>query len=256
MTANEDRGRRLAGRHALITGASSGVGAAVARMFVREGAKVALVARRRAVLDDLAAELGEHAVAVPADVTKPDEVTAAVQQAVAGLGGLNIVVNSAGAAAPISLDDLDPAAWREAIDVNLSGSFYVAREAARWMMAADGGTIVNVGSELSFRGAALYVAYCASKAGITGLTRALAAELAPKVTVNAVCPGPIDTPMLHGEFALFPDPKRAYESTVAQIPLKRLASVDEVAAAILFLAADAPYATGSLFSLDGGLTIG
>jgi NAD(P)-dependent dehydrogenase (short-subunit alcohol dehydrogenase family) len=214
------------------------------------------VARRREVLERLAAELGEDAVAVPADVTRPDHVAAAVQQAVARLGGLDIVVNSAGVAAPIGLDDLDPAAWQQTIDVNLSGSFYVAREAARWMMAADGGTIVNVGSELSFRGVALYVAYCASKAGIIGLTRALAAELAPKVTVNAVCPGPIDTPMLHGEFALFPDPKGAYESTVAQVPLKRLATADEVAAAILFLAAEAPYATGSLFSLDGGITIG
>ena len=246
---------RLADKRALITGGSSGIGAATARLFVEHGARVALIARRPEPLNALVAELGDRAVAIPADVAKPQDVAEAVRAATAALGRIDIVVNSAGVAWPVSLPDLDADGWQAVIDINLSGTFYVSREAGLQMAEAGGGTIINLGSELSVLGMDHYVAYCASKAGVIGLTRALAAELAPDVTVNAVCPGPVDTPMLAAEFEAFGDVQGALDATLERVPLRRLATAEEVAAAILYLAADASYATGTTLELDGGTTV-
>ena len=245
---------KLDGKVALITGASSGIGEATARAFVREGARLGLLARRAGPLDRLAAELGTGTVVAPADVADPAAVSRAVAELTDQLGSLDIVVNSAGVATPVALADLDAAEWRRNIDINLSGSFYVCREAGLRMLRDEGGTIVNIGSELSVMGMALYVAYCASKAGVIGLTKALAAELAPRVRVNAVLPGPVDTPMLDAEFQCFPDPGAARQATVDRVPLKRLATAEEVAEAVLYLVADAQYATGTTLELDGGST--
>lgn len=245
---------RLAGKAALITGASSGIGAATARLFAAEGARVALLARRREPLEQLAAELGDAAVVIDADVGVPAEAHAAVAAAIEGLGGLEVVVNSAGVAWPATLAEIDDEHWRRVIDVNLSGSFYVCRDAGLHMKENGGGTIVNLGSEMSVRAAGMYVAYCASKAGILGLTRALAAELAPDVTVNAICPGPVDTPMLTAEFETFGDLESSRAEAIAAVPLKRFGTAEEVAAGILYLAAEAPFATGTTLELDGGTT--
>lgn len=243
---------RLDRKAALITGASSGIGAATARLFVREGARVALLARRREPLEELAAELAAATVVVTADVAVPAEAKAAVATAIEQLDGLDIVVNSAGVAWPASLEAIDDEHWRQVIDVNLSGSFYVCRDAGLHMKENGGGTIVNLASDMSVRAAGMYVAYCASKAGVLGLTRGLAAELAPDVTVNAVCPGPVDTPMLDAEFEIFGEGSR--QEAMDGVPLKRFATPEEVAAGILYLAAEAPFATGTTLELDGGTT--
>ena len=169
-------------------------------------------------------------------------------------GGVDIAVNSAGIDGPSTLADLTPEIWRRQIDVNLSGSFYVAREAALRMLSGDGGQVINVSSELGLVGMGLYVHYCASKFGVIGLTKALAHELAPKVRVNCICPGPIDTPMMDAELEWFGDPAVTRKAAIERVPLKRFATPEEVARAILFFATDAPYATGSIFSLDGGTT--
>jgi len=242
----------LAGRVALVTGASSGIGAAAARALAAAGAAVALLARRREPLESLAAELGEGtALPLVADVVDSDQVDDAVAATLTRFGRLDAVVNSAGVSIPASLADTDDEIWRAQIDANLSGSFFVARAAAPHM--GEGGSIVNVGSELSHVGMEMFVAYCASKAGVIGLTRALAAELAPAIRVNAVCPGPVDTPMLAAEFDHF-GAEAALAETLARVPMRRLAGADEVAAAILYLTADAPYATGTALALDGGVT--
>jgi NAD(P)-dependent dehydrogenase (short-subunit alcohol dehydrogenase family) len=245
---------RLAGKHAIVTGASSGIGEAAARAFVREGARVALVARRANVLERLSSELGEAAFAYPADVSQPLQVAAMIDATIARLGGLDVVVNSAGISKPASLDELGSERWREVIDTNLSGCYYVCREAGLRMRAAGGGAIVNVASESSLMGEPMYVAYCASKGGVLALTKALAAELAPTVRVNAVCPGSVDTPMLREDFASLPDPAFAMEATKRRIPLRRFATPEEVAAAIVYLAAEATFATGLGLNLDGGTT--
>ncbi|MBS1845621.1 MAG: SDR family oxidoreductase [Actinobacteria bacterium] len=244
---------RLAGKRALITGASSGIGAATARAFVAEGARVVLLARRRGPLEALAAEFGDAAAVITADVGVAAEAHAAVAAAIEQLGDLDVVVNCAGVSWPANLEDIDDDNWRQVIDINLSGSFYVGRDAGLHMRESGGGTIVNLASEMSVRAAGMYVAYCASKAGVVGLTRGLAAELAPDVTVNAICPGPVDTPMLEAEFATIGEGSR--EEALDEVPLKRFATPDEVAAGILYLAADAPYATGATLELDGGTTV-
>jgi NAD(P)-dependent dehydrogenase (short-subunit alcohol dehydrogenase family) len=123
------------------------------------------------------------------------------------------------------------------------------------MVERKAGTIVNIGSEMSFIAMAQYAAYCASKAGVLGLTRALAAEFAPHVTVNAVCPGPVDTPMLESEFEWFGDATQARAETEERVPLGRIATASEVAELIVFTALKAPYSTGAAFRIDGGTTI-
>ena len=247
-------GRRLSGKRVLITGASSGVGMVAARDFVADGATVALLARRGDRLERLAEELGPAAHVFTVDVADPDAVATAVDAADSALGGLDVVINAAGVADAVSLAELDAAAWRRVIDINLSGTFYVARQSALRMRAAGGGVIINIGSDLAHMGVPNFVHYCAAKAGVVGMTKGMAAELAPTVRVNAVCPGPIDTPMMEAQLALSDDPAAAREDATKKVPLRRFASPEEVVAAIRFLAVDALFATGAVMPLDGGTT--
>ncbi len=237
---------------AIITGGSSGIGLATAKKVHAAGGSVALMATRESALHAIVTDLGERACAFAVDVSDRLRVDAAVAAAFDALGDVDLVVNAAGVCySPAAIDEMDVANWDKTIGVNLSGVFYVSRAAAIRMAA---GSIVNIGSELSLMGMGLYVDYCASKAGLIGLTRAMAAELAARhIRVNAVCPGPVDTPMMDTELATFPDPIAAREGAIGRVPLKRFASPDEVADAVLFLA-EASYATGSILSLDGGTT--
>jgi NAD(P)-dependent dehydrogenase (short-subunit alcohol dehydrogenase family) len=249
-----DRARTAHSRRlrVLITGASSGVGLAAARQFVAEGATVALLARRDDLLQNLARELGPTAHPYAVDVSDPEAVATTVTAADATLGGLDVAINSAAVVDPITLENLSAAQWRRVIDINLSGSFYVAREAALRMRAAGGGVIINIGSDLASMGHPNFIHYCAAKAGVVGLTRGMAAELAPTVRVNAVCPGPIDTPMMDAQLALTEDPDATRQASMRSVPLRRFASPEEIAAAVRFLAVDAPFATGTVMALDGG----
>jgi NAD(P)-dependent dehydrogenase (short-subunit alcohol dehydrogenase family) len=245
----------MSGARVLITGASSGVGKAAARAFAGEGARVALLARRAELIEELAGELGDAALPLPTDVSDPSAVAAAVATAHDRFGGLDLAVNAAGVGMPTPLEDLAPDGWREVLAINLSGTFYVAREAGLRMLENGGGAIVNVGSELSSIGMGQYSAYCASKFGVIGLTKALAAELAPTVRVNVVCPGPIDTPMMDAEIDWYPDPEATRREAIERVPLKRFAQPEEVVEAIRFLAFEAPFATGAVLPLDGGTTM-
>ncbi|MEA2406552.1 MAG: hypothetical protein QOE69_671 [Thermoleophilaceae bacterium] len=245
----------VAGSRILITGASSGVGQAATRAFAAGGARVAALARREDALAALADELGDAVLPIPTDVSDPEAVAAAVARAHESFGGLDVAVNAAGVGMPTPLDELDPPSWREVIGINLSGSFYVAREAGLRMLEDGGGTIVNIGSELSSVGMGMYSSYCASKFGVIGLTKALAAELAPTVRVNVICPGPIDTPMMDAELDWFPDPEATRREATERVPLKRFAQPEEVVEAIRFMAFEAPFATGAVVPLDGGTTM-
>jgi NAD(P)-dependent dehydrogenase (short-subunit alcohol dehydrogenase family) len=244
-----------AGIRALVTGASSGVGRAVATQLAREGAQVALLARRAAVLAELSEELGGTTLALACDVADAEQAERAVASASEQLGGLDLVVNSAGVCLPVALEDLDTATWGESLAINLTGTFSIARAAGLIMRSRAGGSIVNVGSELGSIGMAGFAHYCAAKAGVVGLTKALAAELAPSVRVNAVLPGPIDTPMLEAELALTDDPAATRVEALERVPLGRFATAAEVAEAILYLGLDAGYATGACLALDGGTTV-
>lgn len=236
----------------LITGATSGVGEATAKLFAKRGARVALLGRRSAELQRVAAEIDAGAHTVVADVSDAGAVKNAVRSAIHVLGGLDVAVNAAGVAGHVALEDLTEDHWHEVLETNLSGTFYVAREAALHMRRYGGGAIVNVASDLAAMGAPGLVHYCAAKAGVVGLTRALALELAPLVRVNAVCPGPIDTPMVRAGLAAAPNPLEALRLKESTVPLNRLAAPDEVAAAIYFLAVEGTFATGTSMAFDGG----
>jgi NAD(P)-dependent dehydrogenase (short-subunit alcohol dehydrogenase family) len=239
----------------VVTGASSGIGRAVAERLVARGAKVALWARRAKELGALAEELGDAAVEVACDVSDAEAVAAAAQESESRIGLVNGLVNAAGLADPRPLAELDADAWQRTIGVNLSGSFFPCRAIARRLrQESAAGSMVNVGSELSAMGLPSYSAYCASKFGVVGLTKALAAELAPDIRVNALCPGPVDTPMLAGEHALAPDPQQARIDEHQRPPMKRIAQPGEIADAAVWLLADASFATGAVVPVDGGTT--
>lgn len=236
----------------LITGATSGVGEATAKLFAQRGARVALLGRRLTELQRVAEEIDAGAHTVVADVANAESAISGVRGAIHSLGGLDVAVNAAGIAGYAALEDLNEQRWHEVLDTNLSGTFYVSREAGLHMRRSRGGAIVNIASDLAAMGVPGLAHYCAAKAGVLGLTRALALELAPDIRVNAVCPGPIDTPMLRSGLESEPDPVLALQQKESTVPLSRLADPDEVAAAIYFLAVDGTFATGTSMAFDGG----
>lgn len=245
---------KLRGKKALIVGASSGIGLSTAQLFASEGAEMTLVGRSQERLARAIEGTGLKADVIVADVGETSSCQSIVPAAIAKMGGLDIVVYAAGICEPHPLKELSIEAFKTHIDVNLTGNFIVAKAAALYMNDQGGGSIVNISSELSHMGMAFYVHYCASKAGVMGLTKALAAEMAPKVKVNSVSPGPVDTPMLQAELEWFGGTQEVLNGAIDRVPLKRFATPDEVARAVLFLAADAPFATGSCLALDGGTT--
>ena len=236
----------LAGRTALVTGASSGLGRHFAPVLAAHGARVIAAARRKAELDALVATLGGGASAVALDLRD----AAAVERTLAAQGPLDIVVNSAGVAHTEPALDLDEDDWQRVLDTNLSGAFRVTRGVARALREAKrGGAIVNVASILGFRVAKQVPAYVAAKAGLIRLTEALALELAPLgIRVNALAPGYIETD-LNREFLHSP----AGETMVKRVPTRRFGRPDDLDGALLLLASDAGrYMTGTTITVDGG----
>jgi NAD(P)-dependent dehydrogenase (short-subunit alcohol dehydrogenase family) len=250
--------KRFEGQVALVTGASSGVGEACAKRLVAEGAAVTLLARRRERLEEIADEIAdsEKVLVTPADVRHSSEVEAAVVATVEKFGRVDVAIASAGIGRVCPLPDLTDDRWAAYIDTNLTGAFYVCRAVGLRMRGQGSGVIVTIASSYALIGAAGYAAYCASKGGLVQLTRALGAELAPEVRVNCLCPGGIETPMTDDDRAHYPDPEEARRRALGRIPLGRLATVDEIAAATLWLASEeAAFATGTVMALDGGATM-
>jgi NAD(P)-dependent dehydrogenase (short-subunit alcohol dehydrogenase family) len=239
--------RDLRDKRILITGGAGAIGAATAARFLEEGSRVVLLDRDPAALRRITGQLALSGT-LRADVSDPTDVARAFQELDDLLGGLDVLINNAGISIRHSFLDITPQDWRQVIDVNLNGVFFVAQQAARRMVAQGDGVILNMGSTNALMGYHYYADYNASKAGVVELTRSMALELAPAVRVNAVCPGFILTPMQKAEYA--PEMQRAF---AVKLPLNRLGSVEDVAALFAFLASgDAGFITGQAFVVDGG----
>jgi NAD(P)-dependent dehydrogenase (short-subunit alcohol dehydrogenase family) len=250
------RKNEMTARIALITGAANGIGAATARRFVKDGYKVALIdllESGQALADEFGAD---KALFIQGDVSQPDDVESGVAKAIKHFGGLEVLVNNAGVSLPKSLADTTTADWDHLHAINLR-ALYLGMKAAQAALAASGhGAVVNLASFHASATIGNFAAYAASKAGVLGLTRSAALELAPQgVRVNAVAPGVIHTAMTQLWLDSVPDPKAAMASMLEKQPLGRLGRSEEVAAAIAFLASDeASFITGTTLYVDGGVT--
>ncbi|WP_323036077.1 3-oxoacyl-[acyl-carrier-protein] reductase [Pararhodobacter sp.] len=241
----------LSGKRALITGASGGIGAAIARTLHASGATVGLSGTREEPLNALAAELGERAHVLPCNLSDPASVEALPKAAIAAMGGLDILVNNAGITRDQIFMRMSDDDWASVLDVNLTASMRLCRAVMRPMMKARWGRIVNISSIVGATGNPGQVNYAASKAGLIGMTKSIAAEVATRgITANAVAPGFIATAMTD---KLTDDQK---DKINAQIPAGRMGTPEEIAAAVLYLASpEAAYVTGTTLHVNGGMAM-
>lgn len=247
------------GKRIVITGSSRGIGRAAAEAFLERGARVVINGRNADTVAAATASLdaGDRVVPVIGDIASAHACETLVATAVEALGGLDILVNSAGVARATTIEESDEAVWDETLDTNLKGTFFTSR-AALAALRASGGNIVNLASDAGLIGEAGLTVYSASKGGVVNLTKAMALELAPTVRVNCVCPGYVDTDMVRRDFIEAADDPAAEERAILDYaPLKRMATPEEIAYAIAYLASDmARNITGAALQIDGGSTAG
>jgi 3-oxoacyl-[acyl-carrier protein] reductase len=241
----------LTGKAALVTGASGGIGAEIARALHGQGAAVALSGTRKEALESLAAELGERAHVCPADLADPDAAAALIAAAEAALGKVDILVNNAGLTKDGLALRMSDADWAKVLDVDLAAPFRLSRAALKFMLRRKAGRIINIGSVVGSTGNAGQANYAAAKAGLIGLTKALAQEVASRgITVNLVAPGFIATPMTDA----LTDAQRA--ALAEKIPLGRLGAPRDIAASVVYLASEeAGWITGATLHINGGMAM-
>ncbi|MBE0452445.1 3-oxoacyl-[acyl-carrier-protein] reductase [Roseovarius autotrophicus] len=241
----------LTGKSALITGASGGIGAAIARALHGAGATVGLSGTRVAPLEALAGELGDRAHVLPCNLSDPQAVEALPKESIAAMGSLDILVNNAGITRDQLFMRMSDEDWLDVLNVNLTSAMRLCRAAVRPMMKARWGRIVNIGSVVGASGNPGQVNYAAAKAGLVGMTKSIACEVASRnITANVVAPGFIATPMTD---KLTEDQKT---TLYAKIPAGRMGTPEEVAAAALYLSSpEAAYVTGATLHVNGGMAM-
>jgi NAD(P)-dependent dehydrogenase (short-subunit alcohol dehydrogenase family) len=249
----------LAGKAALITGGGTGIGQAIAVAFAREGASVAVAGRRLEKVKEVAARIekqGGAALALQCDVTRIKDAESAITETAKKFGKLNVLVNNAGALSVSTVDTINEDDWDRVITVNLKGPFLMSRAALKEFRKNGGGTIVNIGSVLGLVAMKDRAAYCASKGGVTMLTKAMALDHAHEnVRVNCICPSIVETELVKGLFNDSEQGKRLKQSRMGTIPLGRFGKPADVAELAVFLASEeSSWLTGAAIPLDGGLT--
>ncbi len=248
---------RLAGKVALITGGGTGIGRACALLFAREGARLAVSGRRAAPLAKVAAEIvgsGGQALPIPCDVTHADQVERMIRQCVEQFGGLDAVVNNAGAVEPGTAEETSEEMLDRLLQVNVKGTFLVSRAALPELRRRGGGSIINLSSIYGVFGGRRRAAYSAAKGGVTAMTRSMALDHAHEnIRVNCICPTLVETPLVEELLREQPDPAAYRALRAAQIPLGRIGRPEDVAHLAVYLASDeSSWVTGAAFPLDGG----
>ena len=250
---------RLSGKVALITGGGTGIGRAIALAFAREGASVALAGRRLEKVKEVAKEIekqGGAALALECDVTRSKDAERAVRETAKKLRKLNVLVNNAGTLSVSTVDSISEEDWDRVMTVNVKGPFLMSRAALKEFRKAGGGAIVNIGSVLGLVAMKDRAAYCASKGGVTMLTKAMALDHAHEnVRVNCICPSIVETELVKGLFDSSDQGQRLRKSRMGTIPLGRFGKPVDVAELAVFLASEeSSWLTGTAIPLDGGLT--
>ncbi|MEM8697400.1 MAG: 3-oxoacyl-ACP reductase FabG [Pseudomonadota bacterium] len=241
----------LSGKTALVTGASGGIGSAIAKALAAQGAKVALSGTREEALKAVAAEIGSDPAILPCNLSDPDAVDALIPSAIEALGQLDILVNNAGVTRDNLAMRMKDEEWDQVIRVNLEAAFRLARASLRPMMKARGGRIISITSVVGATGNPGQANYAASKAGLVGMSKALAQEVASRgITVNCIAPGFIRSAMTDE----LPDAQK--EALMTRIPAGKLGEGDDIAAAVAYLASDeAAYITGETLHVNGGMAM-
>ncbi|WP_082960187.1 SDR family NAD(P)-dependent oxidoreductase [Maribacter hydrothermalis] len=246
--------KKLENKVAIITGATSGMGKAIAIAFAANGAKIILSGRDEKRGNALAQELGENAVFIAGDVRHPAYNEQLVWTAIKKFGRLDILSLNAGILGIGSVTELSDELWKNTMETNLSSIFYLSKFAIPEIQKNEGSSILINASIAAYKSFPNHPAYCASKAGALALMRQMAVEYAPQIRVNAMCPGPVDTPLLWDSATAFDNPNKAVENAANKTLLKRLGKPNDIANLALFLVSeDASWITGASMTIDGGI---
>ncbi|MBT8306103.1 MAG: SDR family oxidoreductase [Maribacter sp.] len=237
----------------IITGATSGMGKAIAMVFAKEGARLILSGRNLEKGNELADQL-KNSIFIPGDISIPETNKKLVKEAIDHFGKLDFISLNAGALGLGNVVDLPIEIWKNTLETNLSSIFYLSKYAIPHLLHSESGTILINASIAAFKSFPQHPAYCASKAAALALMKQLAVEYAPKVRVNAICPGPVDTPLLWDSAKAFKNPESAVENAKNATLLQRLGTPDDIAKLALFLVTDdSSWITGSAITIDGGI---
>jgi NAD(P)-dependent dehydrogenase (short-subunit alcohol dehydrogenase family) len=243
---------------AVVTGGTSGMGKAIVQLFSQEGAAVVFNGRNNSAAESICDDIFQREGTVSylcGDIRSPNTNETLIRKAVEQFGGVDILIAAAGMLGLGSVTNVEEETWHRTIDTNLNAIYYLMRFGIPELGKRGGGSIVAISSIAGFKGFPNHPAYCASKGGLNALVKQAAIDYSPAIRINALCPGPVDTPLIWRSAKAFPDPSKAVSDVAEKNPMKRLGTPEDIASAALFLASeDSSWITGSLVTIDGGIS--